>query len=149
MSQVSTGDFNILLVEDNPGDARIIREAFTAVDIEPAFHTVSDGTDALDFLFNDDSSDSAHWTDLILLDLNLPQKDGFAVLDELQGDTDFGLLPVVVLTSSSAEEDIISSYELDANAYLTKPRSPVEYESLAKAIEEFWIDTAALPPVSG
>lgn len=140
------GSLDILLVEDNPGDARLIEEAFKTATVETDIHTVTDGDEALSALRTYRSADDEDFPDLILLDLNLPRVSGFDVLAELRDQSCFSMLPVLVLTSSEAEEDIIRSYKLSANAYLTKPTGPDEFESLVEAVEDFWVESAHLPP---
>lgn len=135
----------ILLVEDNPGDARLVQEAFKTVDLEISIYTVSDGKEALHFLR--EQADSSSYPDLLLLDLNLPRMDGFAILEEIKTNLDLPSLPVLVLTSSKDKEDVTRSYELSANAYLTKPTDPEEFSALGQAVKEFWFETAQLPPV--
>lgn len=137
---------DILLAEDNPGDIRLIKEAFRGTDIEPVFHTATDGNETLEFLRERRNTDT--YPDLLLLDLNMPRKDGFAVLEELRENETYPPLPILVLTSSEAAEDVVKSYELAANAYLSKPSEPDEFVSLAQAIEAFWIHEAQLPPIS-
>lgn len=151
----------ILLVEDNPGDVRLVQEAFREAALETTFHVASDGRKALDFLRACRSSesdseetkseselDSPSSPDLVLLDLNLPRVDGFAVLEEMRDDPEIPSPPVLVLTSSEDAEDIAKSYKRAANAYLTKPTSPDEFASLGTAIENFWFQQAELPPVA-
>ncbi|MFA9414969.1 response regulator [Natrinema sp. HArc-T2] len=136
----------ILLVEDNPGDVRLTREAFKQGRIENDLHVVSDGFEALSFLAQEDEYADVPRPDLILLDLNLPRKDGEDVLKELKDDPALRSIPVIVLTSSSAEEDIARSYELHANAYLTKPVDPDEFIETVRAFEKFWFSVVRLPP---
>ncbi|WP_226481184.1 response regulator [Natrinema amylolyticum] len=136
----------ILLVEDNPGDVRLTKEAFKQGRIENDLHVVSDGTEALDFLSQRDPYADAPRPDLVLLDLNLPGKDGEEVLEELKDDPALRSIPVIVLTSSRAEEDIVKSYELHANAYLTKPVDPDEFIETVRAFEKFWFSVVRLPP---
>ena len=138
---------DILLAEDNPGDIRLIQEAFRDASIEPIFHTTADGQKTLEFLWQH-REDGATYPDLLLLDLNMPRKDGFDVLKELCENPAYPPLPVLVLTSSEAREDVIRSYDLAANAYLTKPNTPDQFVSLAQAIEAFWIHEAQLPSLS-
>ncbi|SEV87446.1 response regulator [Natrinema salifodinae] len=148
VSQQSSPDpVSILLVEDNPGDVRLIQEAFREAEFETTFHTVTDGDAALEFLQDRLTDDAGPDLDLMLLDLNLPRTSGFDVLKELKSDQKLTSLPVLVLTSSEATEDIVRSYELCANAYLTKPSDPEEFADLGRAVEAFWIDEATLPPV--
>ena len=136
----------ILLVEDNPGDVRLTREAFKQGRIENDLHVVSDGFEALSFLTQESEYADVPRPDLILLDLNLPGKDGEDVLKELKDDPTLRSIPVIVLTSSSAEEDIARSYELHANAYLTKPVDPDEFIETVRAFEKFWFSVVRLPP---
>ncbi|WP_092931638.1 response regulator [Natrinema hispanicum] len=148
MSQQSDSEsVSILLVEDNPGDVRLIQEAFRATGFEPTFHTVVDGDAALEFLREHVCETAGPSIDLVLLDLNLPRTDGFAVLEAIKDEQELMALPVIVLTSSKATEDIRKSYELCANAYLTKPSDPAEFAALGRAVEAFWIDEATLPSV--
>ncbi|WP_394741223.1 response regulator [Natronococcus roseus] len=136
----------LLLVEDNPGDVRLTREAFKQGRIDNDLHTVSDGSDALDFLHQRGEYEDAPRPDLVLLDLNLPRKDGEEVLADLKDDPQLQSIPVIVLTSSRAEEDIARSYELHANAYLTKPVDPDEFIETVRAFEKFWFSVVRLPP---
>ena len=135
---------DILLVEDNPGDVRLTREAFQAAEFEVRLHTVTDGVEAIDFL----RSTQSPVPELVLLDLNLPRKGGFDVLETIRGDPELEHLPVLVLTSSTAQEDVLSAYEQHANAYLTKPDTPAAFAELVRSVEEFWIETVRLPPCS-
>ncbi|WP_049890999.1 response regulator [Natrinema versiforme] len=143
----SSAPVSILLVEDNPGDVRLIEEAFKSAGFATTFHTVTDGAAAIDFLQDQAATDSGPNLDLMLLDLNLPRTDGFEVLETIKDDPALSSLPVLVLTSSEATEDIVKSYELCANAYLTKPTDPAEFADIGRAVEAFWIDEATLPPV--
>ncbi|QLG48404.1 response regulator [Natrinema halophilum] len=146
-THVSREQVAILLVEDNPGDVRLIREAFKAAGFATTFHTVTDGDTALEFLREQAAAESGPDIDLMLLDLNLPRTNGFDVLEAIKDNSELTSLPVLVLTSSEATEDIVKSYELCANAYLTKPTNPDEFEKIVRAVEAFWIDEATLPPV--
>ncbi|MFP8956825.1 response regulator [Natrialbaceae archaeon A-CW3] len=137
----------IVLIEDNPGDVRLTQEAFNAVESEVSFHVVTNGVEATQYFSERDASDPDDHPDLVLLDLNLPRADGFDVLDMLDTEIDYPPPPVLILSSSESKEDIIKSYEKAANAYLTKPQSPTEFDSMARAIESFWIDTAQHAPV--
>ncbi|TYL38486.1 response regulator [Natronococcus pandeyae] len=138
---------DVLLVEDNPGDVRLVEEAFEMVTNEIRLHSVSDGTEALEFLSDGREDDTTPFPDLLLLDLDVPRTHGFEVLEEVRDDPALVTLPVIVLTNSTDETDIGESYDLCANAYLTKPDSQEEFVSLARAVEEFWVQTAKLPPV--
>ncbi|WP_415382461.1 response regulator [Halosimplex sp. TS25] len=137
---------DILLVEDNPGDVRLTREAFRDGHIRNALHVVTDGVEALDFLRQRGDHADAPRPDVVLLDLNLPRKNGDEVLDEIRDDPELERLPVVVLTSSKAQEDVVESYELQANAYLTKPVDPSEFIETVQSIQEFWLCVVRLPP---
>ncbi|WP_226006737.1 response regulator [Natrinema salinisoli] len=147
MPQSSSNDpVSLLLVEDNPGDVRLIKEAFKSAGFATTFHTVSDGDAALEFLRERAATEIG--PDLILLDLNLPKTSGFEVLEGVRDDPKLPSVPVLVLTSSAATEDVVKSYELCANAYLTKPTDPDEFADIGRAVEAFWIDEATLPPLS-
>ncbi|APX95229.1 response regulator [Natronorubrum daqingense] len=143
--QSSLESAQILLVEDNPGDVRLTEEAFKQAQIENDLHVVPDGTEALDFCYQRNEHEHAPRPDLILLDLNLPQKSGEAVLQELKTDPDLRSIPIIVLTSSRAEADVLRSYELHANAYLTKPVDPDEFIETVHAFERFWFSAVRLP----
>ncbi|MFC4436914.1 MULTISPECIES: response regulator [Natrialbaceae] len=140
-----TDDADILLVEDNPGDIRLLREALDVTEIPHRLHVVTDGNDALDFIYRRDGFEDASQPDLILLDLNLPQTDGHEVLNELKSDPEHGRIPVIVLSSSSEEGDIRRAYAAGANAYLTKPVDPNELVDRVELIETFWFSVARLP----
>jgi CheY-like chemotaxis protein len=137
---------DILLVEDNPGDVRLTREAFAEARINNDLHVVSDGQAALAFLEQRDEHVDAPRPDLVLLDLNLPKVDGMTVLEEVKNDEALRTIPVVVLTSSEAEEDIVQSYEQHTNAYLTKPIDPGEFVDTIRSFETFWLTVVQLPP---
>ncbi len=143
----SSDPVSILLVEDNPGDVRLIEEAFKSAGFETTFHTTTDGEEALEFLHERAAGGDGPDLDLMLLDLNLPRTGGFEVLETIKDDPELTSLPVLVLTSSEATEDIVRSYELCANAYLTKPTDPDEFADIGRAVEAFWIEEATLPPV--
>jgi CheY-like chemotaxis protein len=140
---------DILLVEDNPGDVRLTREAFEEGQIANTLHVVTDGVEALDFLRRNGEYEDAPCPDIVLLDLNLPRKDGEEVLEEINDDPDLTRIPVVILTSSEAQEDILRSYELDANAYLTKPVDPGEFIDTIQSLQQFWLSIIQLPPCDG
>ncbi|MFC7142515.1 response regulator [Halosimplex aquaticum] len=137
---------DILLVEDNPGDVRLTQEAFKEGQIRNTLHVVTDGVEALDFLRRRGDHADAPLPDIVLLDLNLPRKNGDEVLDEIRSDPDLEYLPVIVLTSSEAQEDVVQSYELQANAYLTKPVDPSEFIETVRSIQQFWLSVVRLPP---
>lgn len=136
----------ILLVEDNPGDVRLTREALTANKIRNTLHVVADGVQALAFLRKQGKHANAPRPNLILLDLNLPKKDGREVLAEIKGDGNLRRIPVVVLTTSGAEEDILKAYDLNANCYVTKPVNFDSFIQVVKSIESFWVTIVELPP---
>ncbi len=135
----------ILLVEDSPGDARLTAEALKEGKILNHLSLVRDGVEALDFLHQRGAYASAAPPDLILLDLNLPKKDGREVLAEIKSDPDLKRIPVVILTTSKAEEDILRSYDLHANCYITKPVDLEQFMKVVKCIEEFWLTMVRLP----
>ncbi|WP_323190240.1 response regulator [Halostella sp. PRR32] len=142
----SSDPADILLVEDNPGDVRLTKEAFEDGRIANTLHVVNDGVEALDFLYRRGDHADAPCPDIVLLDLNLPRKDGDEVLEEINSDPELSRVPVVVLTSSEAQEDIVRSYELDANAYLTKPVDPNKFIDTVKTLQTFWLSVIRLPP---
>ncbi len=144
MTDTSTPD--VLLVEDNPGDVRLTREALDESDTEVRLHVVSDGIEAIEFLAGEGNHVDTPTPDMILLDLNLPRKSGEEVLETIREDGSLPTPPVVVLTSSNAAEDVARSYELSANAYLTKPVAPDEFIATIRQFETFWLSTAHLPP---
>ncbi len=136
----------VLLVEDDPGDVLMTQEAFEEHKVRNRLHVVSDGVDALDFLRRQGGYADAVRPDLVLLDLNLPRRDGREVLAEIKSDPDLRSIPVVVLTTSQAEEDILRSYELHANAYVTKPVDFERFIAIVRKIDEFFVTVVKLPP---
>jgi CheY-like chemotaxis protein len=136
----------ILLVEDNLGDARLTQEALKEGKIRNNLHHAKDGVEALAFLRREGGYASAPTPDIVLLDLNLPKKDGRQVLAEMKADEALKTIPVVVLTTSEAEQDILRSYELHANCYVTKPVDLEKFISIVRAIEDFWLAVVKLPP---
>jgi len=136
----------ILLVEDNPGDVRLAREGLSECKIRNNLHVVDDGVKALAFLRRQDGYAKAPRPDLVLLDLNLPRKDGREVLREVKEDENLRTIPVVVLTTSKAEEDILKSYSLHANCYVTKPMGLQQFLDVVRSIEDFWFTIVKLPP---
>lgn len=141
-----TRPLSILLVEDNPGDVRLTREALLENKVLHELHVVGDGEEALDFLYRRGRHEGAPAADLILLDLNLPRKDGHEVLAEIKGDEDLRRIPVVVLTSSGAETDIARSYGLHANCYVQKPVVFDRFAEIVRQIEQYWFAVVTLPP---
>lgn len=145
-----TGDpVDILLVEDNPGDVRLTREALREGKIENTVHVATDGVEAVDFLFRRGDHVDAPRPDMVLLDLNLPRKNGDEVLEEIRGDPALSTIPVIVLTGSKAQEDVVRSYELCANAYLTKPVDPMEFIEVVRELERFWLSVVRVPHRDG
>ena len=136
----------ILLVEDNPGDVDLAREALETGKVHNSLHVVSDGEAAMAFLRQQGIYSNAPRPDLVLLDLNLPKKDGREVLLEIKSDDTLKRLPVVILTTSKAEEDILKTYNLHANCYITKPIDLNQFIKVVHAIEEFWFTIVKLPP---
>lgn len=136
----------LLLVEDNEGDARLAKEALKESKIKNALHIVQDGVQATDYLFRRNGFENAVRPDLILLDLNLPKKDGREVLAEIKEEKDLRSIPVVILTMSKAEEDIIKSYNLHCNCFITKPLDLDKFIQVIKSIEDFWLTIVQLPP---
>ncbi|WP_233735750.1 response regulator [Halonotius aquaticus] len=135
----------ILLAEDNPGDVMLTRKALEQGKLANNLHVTTDGVDALEFLRQDGEYEDAPRPDLILLDLNMPRKDGQEVLEELRADDELRRIPVVVLTSSESEEDIVRSYELNANAYLTKPVDFDGFVEIVNRLENFWFQVVKFP----
>jgi CheY-like chemotaxis protein len=136
----------VLLVEDDPGDVLMTREAFEEHKVGNRLNVVSDGVDALAYLRKEEPYQSAVRPDLILLDLNLPKRDGREVLEEIKNDSSLRQIPVVVLTTSQADEDVLRSYQLHANAYVTKPVDFDRFVRVVKQIDEFFISVVRLPP---
>mgnify|MGYP005846479397 CR=1 FL=1 len=136
----------ILLVEDSPSDADLTVETLSAAKILTNLHIVEDGVEALDFLYHRGKYKNVPRPDLILLDLNLPRKDGREVLAEVKSSPELGTIPVVVLTTSAADEDILRSYQLHANCYITKPVDLDQFIKIVKTIEDFWLAAVKLPP---
>jgi len=136
----------ILLVEDSPGDIRLTREVLRDAKIANELHIVGDGDAAMKFLRREGEHSDAPRPDLILLDLNLPRKDGREVLGELKEDAELHRIPVIVLTTSAAEQDILRSYDLQAACYITKPIDLDEFIAVVRSIEAFWLSIVRLPP---
>ncbi|MBB2773916.1 MULTISPECIES: response regulator [Mycolicibacterium] len=141
----STRPIDVLLIEDDPGDELITREAFEHNKISNTLHVAHDGQEGLDFLYRRNGYEDAPRPDLILLDLNLPKYDGRQLLETVKSDPDLNHIPVVVLTTSSAEEDILRSYKLHANAYVTKPVDLDQFMNAVRQIDEFFVQVVRLP----
>jgi CheY-like chemotaxis protein len=150
MSETRYGDavtsIDVLLVEDDPGDVLMTREAFAEHGMTNRLAVVSDGVEALAYLRREGEYAGAVRPDLVLLDLNLPRRDGREVLAEIKADDQLHQIPVVVLTTSQAEEDILRSYQLHANAYVTKPVDFDRFIAVVRQIDEFFVNVANLPP---
>jgi chemotaxis family two-component system response regulator Rcp1 len=136
----------ILLVEDNPGDVRLTREALREGKVRNHLHVVPDGVEAMAFLRKDGKWSEAPRPDLVLLDLNLPKKSGREVLSEIKTAPGLMRIPVVVLTTSKAEEDVLRAYEYHANCYITKPVDLEQFLTVIRSIEDFWFTIVRLPP---
>jgi two-component system, chemotaxis family, response regulator Rcp1 len=142
---IYNGSIQVLLVEDNPGDVRLTKEALKEGKLLNQLTVVGDGVEALSFLRKEGKYADALQPELILLDLNLPKKDGREVLAEIKADPKLRRIPVVVLTTSSAEEDILKIYDLHANCYITKPVDLEQFMGVVKSIEDFWVSVVKLP----
>ena len=136
----------ILLVEDNPGDERLTREALKEGKVYSNLYWVKDGVEAMEFLRRQGRHKDAVRPDIVLLDLNLPKKDGREVLEEIKTDDDLKRIPVVVLTTSKAEEDVLRTYNLHANCYVTKPVDLEKFIVVVRSIDRFWLTVVTLPP---
>ena len=139
----------ILLVEDNPGDVDLAREALENGKLYNTLHVVNDGEAAMAFLRHEGKYTDVPRPDLILLDLNLPRKNGQEVLAEIKSDEELKCIPVVILTSSKAEQDILSTYNLHANCYISKPIDLDQFLKVVQAIKTFWVTIVKLPPKNG
>ncbi len=137
---------SVLLVDDDPGDALLVREAFEDHKVGNSLSVVSDGVEALRYVRGEGDYANATRPDLILLDLNLPRKSGIEVLEEIKSDSRLSTIPVVVLTTSEAEEDIVRAYKLHANAYITKPVDFEQFSQIVHQIDDFFIGLVKLPP---
>lgn len=145
MSPRVSNPIGILLVEDNPGDVRLIKEVFKDAKIYNAMQVAYDGEAAMEILRREGEYSDAPSPDLILLDLNLPKKDGREVLREIKGDESLKCIPVVILTTSNAEEDLIETYKMNANCYITKPVDLDQFINVVESIENFWLSIVKLP----
>ena len=145
---VETRNKTILLVEDNRGDIRLIQEALRSTAAQCDVRIARDGMEAMAYLRQDGEYADAVRPDIILLDLNLPKKDGREVLAEIKADPSLKHIPIIVLSTSRNEEDISKSYDLHVNCYISKSRNLAQLFKIVKGIEEFWLETATLPPES-
>ena len=145
-SGIQPSPVEILLVEDSPADVRLTIEALRDAKVRNNLHVAQDGEEALAFLRREGEHAEAVRPDLILLDLNLPKKDGREVLEEVKADPQLRRIPVVVLTTSEAEQDILRSYDLHANCYITKPVDLDQFITVVRTIEDFWLTIVKLPP---
>ncbi|HEY0697003.1 MAG TPA: response regulator [Micromonospora sp.] len=145
MSAGRSGPVRILVVDDDPGDVLMIEEALEDSDIEKSIDVVSDGQEAMEFLRQEGRHEGATRPDMILLDLNMPRMDGRQVLSEVKGDDDLRTIPIVVLTTSNADTDILGSYTLQANAYVTKPIDLDDFNDVVRRIDEFFGRIVVLP----
>jgi CheY-like chemotaxis protein len=136
---------DVLLVEDSPGDIRLTREAFKDAKVHINLHVVTDGAEAMAFLTHKGKHANAPRPDLILLDLNLPKKDGREVLEEIKEDPALKIIPVVILTTSASEADILKTYQLHANCYIAKPVDLDGFLKVVKSIDSFWLSVVKLP----
>jgi CheY-like chemotaxis protein len=139
---------DVLLVEDDPGDVLLTREAFADNKVSNKLHVVNDGEQAMAFLRNQTPFTDAPRPDLILLDLNLPRMDGREVLEEIKADPELRVIPVVILTTSEAEEDILRSYQLHANAYVSKPVDFEQFIKVVRQIDDFFVTVVKLPRIA-
>jgi two-component system, chemotaxis family, response regulator Rcp1 len=139
------GPLEVLLVEDSPGDVRLTREAFKDAKVHINLHVASDGTEAMTFLKREGAHAGVPRPDLILLDLNLPKKDGREVLEEIKQSPTLKSIPVVILTTSASDADILRSYLLHANCYITKPVDLNGFLDVVKSIDNFWLSVVKLP----
>lgn len=137
---------NILLAEDNPADVRFTQEAFKEAKVINTLHVVPDGVEAMEFLHRQGKYSEAERPDVILLDLNMPRKNGYEVLAEIKADPDLKRIPVVILTTSEAESDVLKTYNLHANCYITKPVGLDQFIEVVQTIESFWFTVVVLPP---
>jgi CheY-like chemotaxis protein len=145
MSNIQVRPIEILLVEDNPGDVILTEEAFSEAKLRNKIHVAKDGEEALDYLNKAPGFENSVTPDLILLDLNLPKIDGREVLDQIKTDETLKRIPVVVLTSSEAEQDILKTYDLHANSYVVKPLDLDQFIKVVNALENFWFSVVTLP----
>lgn len=143
----SSNAISILMIEDNPGDVRLTREILRDAKVINTLEAVKDGVDAMDYLYRKAPYADAARPDLILLDLNLPGMGGLEILKNIKSDPDLKIIPVVILTTSQAEQDILAGYQAYANAYITKPVSLDQFNRIVQAIEGFWLEIVRLPRI--
>lgn len=148
MSEHNGRAVEVLLVEDNPGDVRLTREAFREGKIRNNLHVAVDGVEGLAFLRREGKFADVARPDIILLDLNLPKKNGIDVLAEIKSDEDLKRIPVVILTTSVAEQDVLRSYDQHANCYIVKPVDLEQFLRVIQTIEDFWVTIVKLPPAA-
>lgn len=146
MGNTNLTSIDILVVEDNPGDARLIKEVLNDNKIYSTLFIVNDGVEAMNFLHKEGKYKNVPIPDLVILDLNLPKKDGREVLSEIKADDELKHIPIVIMTISQAEEDILKTYNLHANCYITKPIDLNQFIKVVKSIEDFWFSIVKLPP---
>ncbi len=142
-------EFHVLLVEDNPGDIFLVRKAFAQHDVAVRLHVVRDGVEATDFLRRQEAYADAPRPDIIILDLNLPRKDGRELLAEIKEDPDLKPIPVIIFTTSRSDDDILTSYSLHANCYVVKVAQWEDFSSIVNKIREYWLQTAQIPQGRG
>ena len=145
MTDIQNKTVNILLVEDNEGDIFLTRKAFEKAKFSHEIHIAKDGEEALDFVFQRGSFAVKPRPDIIFLDMNMPKKDGKEVLREIKGDEKLRRIPVIVLTSSKAEQDVLKAYDLHANSYMVKPLDIGKFQETVQAVENFWFKAVVLP----
>lgn len=144
-NELSLHPIEILLVEDNPGDSRLAKEALKESKLKNNLYVAEDGVEAMNFLYKTGKYSKMPRPDLIILDLNLPKKDGREVLAEIKNNDNLKRIPVVILTISKAEEDILKTYNLHANCYVTKPLDLDQFMKVVRSIEDFWLTIVKLP----
>lgn len=147
MACAAVRPLELLLVEDNPGDVRLTRDALRSGDVAVNLNVARDGVEAIEFLRRKGAHESAPRPDLILLDLNLPRKSGREVLSEIKADPTLKRIPVLVMTTSRADQDIDRAYSLNANCYIAKPMDLDEFLRIVRSIEDFWLKTVTLPSI--
>ncbi len=145
-SRTRNREMHVLLVEDNPADVLLMKEALSEDKSDSCLHVVTNGDEALDYLYRRGMHQKAVRPDLIMLDLNLPRKDGREVLADVKNDPHLKNIPVLVITTSKSEEDVLKSYDLHANCYITKPVRLNQFLEMMRCIEQFWFNLVTLPP---